>query len=94
MTISVEIRKEICLALNATSMHLKRQAVEVVHDPEYADLEDMYLGDALDYEIVLELFINGQTQEALSRYWLMDTAARDMIDCFITPGAHRTFFQC
>jgi hypothetical protein len=94
MAISVEIRKEICLVLNATSMHLRRQAVEVVQDPTYADLKDMYLKDALDYEIILELFINGQIHNALARYWSLDTAARDIVSIhFKSLSAYETFLN-
>ena len=86
MTISVEIRKEICLALNATSMHLYQQARDCVNDPEFADLEDMYKGDAADHEGILERFIAGDYASAARQFQYMDTASRDNVFAFFNSN--------
>lgn len=87
-----KIRKEICEALNKAAVYLHQQAREVVNDPEFCDLEEMYRGDANDYESILNSFINGRYEEAAKSFCYMDTASRDHIwGVFMTVEAYEAF---
>ena len=85
-------RQGIINALNKAIMHLHQQARDCVNDPEFADLEDMYKGDASDHEGILERFIAGDYTSAARQFHYMDTASRDNVFAFFSSKqVHNAF---
>lgn len=66
---------------------LLKQADSAKNDPEYADLEDMYRCDALNYEGMIAYLDAGNVGAAIRTYWNQDTAARDWL--FMGPDEVR-----
>ena len=85
-------RQGIIDALNKAVMHLYEQAKDCVNDPEFADLEDMYKGDASDHEGILERFIAGDYKSAARQFQYMDTASRDNVFAFFQSKQHERAF--
>ena len=90
--LSASDRQGIIDALNKAVMHLHEQARDCVNDPEFADLEDMYKGDAADHEGILERFIAGDYQAAARQFQYMDTASRDNVFAFFASKQHERAF--
>lgn len=90
---SSEAKQGIIHALNCAIMHLYKQADDVIGDPEFSDLEDMYRADAADHEVILDHFIRGDYSSACNTFWHMDTASRDNVFAFFPNVDSRKAFD-
>lgn len=87
LEITGEERRAIADALNKTYFYLIGEADDARDDPKYSDLEEMYRGDAGDYEFILTLFMQGEYALASNAFWRMDTASRDHLFTFLSHDA-------